>query len=66
MSLIVLIFDLSSLLKTGLTVAVLACSEHLFFDMSQVMILDRWESVTLADICINLAGIPSVPVPLFI
>ena len=33
--------------------------------MSQAMILDRWQSITLADIWTNLAGIPSGPVALF-
>ena len=36
-----LIFVLSSFLKIGLTVAVLACSEYLLFDMSQSATLDE-------------------------
>ena len=53
-------------LKIGLTVTVLACSGNLFFDMPQVMILDRWQSLTLADIWTNLAGIQSGPVALLV
>ena len=34
--------------------------------MSQVMMLDSWQSTTLADIWTNLAGIPSGPVALFV
>ena len=34
--------------------------------MSQAMILDRWQSITLADIWTNLAGIPFGPVALFV
>ena len=32
--------------------------------MSQVMILDRWQPMTLADIWTNFAGLPSGPVAL--
>ena len=58
-----LIFVLSSFLKIGLT---WSCLEYLFFDMSQAMILNRWQSVTFADIWKNLAGILSGPVTLFV
>ena len=38
----------------------------IFFDMSQAMILDRWQSVTFADIWRNLAGILSGLLILFV
>ena len=34
--------------------------------MSQAMILDRWQSITSADILINLSEIPSGLVALFV
>ena len=39
---------------------------RIFFNMSQAMISDRYQSVALADIEIYLTGIPSGPVALFV
>ena len=52
-------------LKIGLTVAVLACLEYLFEDISLLIILAKGQSITLADILTNFAEIPSDPLALF-
>ena len=48
------------------TIAVIACSEYLFPDMSQAITFDRWQSMTLADIWTSLAEIASGPVALLV
>ena len=58
-------FILSSLLKIGLTVVVLACLEYLFKDISLLTILTKCESRALADILTNFAEIPSDLLALF-
>ena len=52
-------------LKIGLTVAVLACLEYLFEDISLLIILAKWQSITLADILTNFAEVASGPLALF-
>ena len=52
-------------LKIGLTVAVLACLEYLFKDISLLIILAKWQSTTLADILANFAEILCGPLALF-
>ena len=47
------------------TVAVLACLEYLFRDISLLVILAKWKSITLADILKNFAEIPSGLLALF-
>ena len=52
-------------LKIGLTVAVLACLEYLFEDISLLIILAKWQSIALTDILTNFAEMPSGPLALF-
>ena len=51
--------------KIGLTVVVLECLEYVFKDISLLIILAKWESVTLADIFTNFAEMPTDPLALF-
>ena len=60
-----LVFILSSFLKIGLTVVVLACLKYLFKDISLLTILTKCESRALAYILTNFAEIPSDPLALF-
>ena len=52
-------------MKIGLTVAVLACLEYFFKNISLSIILAEWQSITLVDILRNFAEIPSGPLALF-
>ena len=60
-----MVFVLLSFLKLGLTVAVLACLEYSFKDISLLIILAKWQSITLAIILTNFAEIPSGSLALF-
>ena len=51
--------------KIGLTVVVLECLEYVFKDISLLIILAKWESVTLADIFTNFEGMLTDPLALF-
>ena len=56
---------LSSLLKLGLTFAVLAFSEYQFISMSLFIIFAKWLSITFAGSLMNFTGIPSKHVALW-
>ena len=60
-----MVFVLLSFLKLGLTVAVLACLEYSFKDISLLIILAKWQSITLAIILTNFAEISSGSLALF-
>ena len=52
-------------LKIGLTVAILVCFQYLFTDITLLIVLVKWQLLTLANILTNSAEIPSGPLALF-